>query len=610
MKIKTIHIKRYRSILDLKLCITTSNNFISICGENNTGKTNILRALNLFFNPQFYVAKDDSPHHKYEGTRGAKVFPEIAIEFELQDGDKYRIMKKFNLTTIDKTEGIKLKVAQKRLKSEKMTDIEIKNFLNKIAFFYLESVNKSIPILINNLLEDIYDVEYEKSRFSGLKSNLKNSFEEYTNGLLDLLNGLAKEINPIFEDYNPNWSVKFRFPSNVKRFRDLISDDLEFYIDDKSNINISGKGAGLQRLAYILLHTRIIDKIKNKKVILLIDEPDVYLHQGLQKNLLHQIQLLSKKSQIFITTHSPIFIDSYTLDNVFLLDLKISEEKHFKRISKNFNILETIKVDLDEILGAKKIKSYLGISDYDYDLLDKYNIMVEGDSDLRYITELAKYFRLHVPNIISMNGVGNCEKYLEFYNSFYKNKNDNPFILILFDNDNAGRETYKKIISHIEKYRYQELKLSVDLNPNFLGEKPSSDDIKSQKIFSDHQIEDFIYPKIMCHLVNIILRKRNLTTINAMTVIEKIMKPAYKERGILNLIENEKNELNPNDGQNINFISSSGVTEQIKNGISKLFVIEGDRAISRLIEEENIIYPYVKQYLEKITNYKNYIKES
>ena len=47
MKIKSIDIKRYRSIDDLKLVIDTSTNFISICGPNNVGKTNVLRALNL-----------------------------------------------------------------------------------------------------------------------------------------------------------------------------------------------------------------------------------------------------------------------------------------------------------------------------------------------------------------------------------------------------------------------------------------------------------------------------------------------------------------------------------------------------------------------------------
>ncbi|MBK6785210.1 MAG: AAA family ATPase [Saprospiraceae bacterium] len=48
MKINKIHIKRFRSILDLKLEINTENNFSTICGANNSGKTNVLKALNIF----------------------------------------------------------------------------------------------------------------------------------------------------------------------------------------------------------------------------------------------------------------------------------------------------------------------------------------------------------------------------------------------------------------------------------------------------------------------------------------------------------------------------------------------------------------------------------
>jgi predicted ATP-dependent endonuclease of OLD family len=43
IQIKTIQIERYRSILNLKLEFNQNNNFITICGENNTGKTNTLR---------------------------------------------------------------------------------------------------------------------------------------------------------------------------------------------------------------------------------------------------------------------------------------------------------------------------------------------------------------------------------------------------------------------------------------------------------------------------------------------------------------------------------------------------------------------------------------
>jgi predicted ATP-dependent endonuclease of OLD family len=57
IKISKITIQRFRSIMSMELKIDNDNNIISICGPNNVGKTNTLRAMNLFFNPDQYNPK-------------------------------------------------------------------------------------------------------------------------------------------------------------------------------------------------------------------------------------------------------------------------------------------------------------------------------------------------------------------------------------------------------------------------------------------------------------------------------------------------------------------------------------------------------------------------
>ena len=51
IKITSVAIERFRSILNVKYKVETELNLIAFCGENNVGKTNSLRALNLFFYP-------------------------------------------------------------------------------------------------------------------------------------------------------------------------------------------------------------------------------------------------------------------------------------------------------------------------------------------------------------------------------------------------------------------------------------------------------------------------------------------------------------------------------------------------------------------------------
>ncbi|MBK6785212.1 MAG: AAA family ATPase [Saprospiraceae bacterium] len=107
-----------------------------------------------------------------------------------------------------------------------------------------------------------------------------------------------------------------------------------------------GKGSGLQRLGYILLHSKMISKLKKKSVILCIDEPDVYLHQGLHKKLHSHLLELAKSNQILITSHSQTFIDCYQLDNVFLLDLEIGEEIFYQRTRSKYHPLNSYLVDI------------------------------------------------------------------------------------------------------------------------------------------------------------------------------------------------------------------------------------------------------------------------
>lgn len=479
MKITSVRIKRFRSIIDLKLEFNDNSQFITICGANNSGKTNILRAINCFFKPNIYEAKKDSPNHKFYGSRGGKTYPEISINFHDGKG-LYKITREFNLKGLKSSKGTYIEDDTNNRAT--LIEKQINEKITKIPFFFIPSINISIPELVNNLIEDIYDLEYSKSRFRGLKGNLKKSFDAYIKGIVEILNSLAIEINPIFEQFNENWNVGFEFGSDVKKFRDLISTDIDFYFNDKSNRNIDAKGSGLQRLGFILLHSRIIEKFSKKTPILIIDEPDVYLHHGLQKKLMDHFTELTKKAQIIITSHSPTFIDSYTLKNVFLLDLDIGEKQLFKRANKHFHPLKTVLVDIEKENGQQKIREYLGIDLDDYELLDPYNIIVEGDSDKKYIDETARFFGFKPPNIIATHGVSKYEKTLEFYSSFYQNKELKPKVKLIFDNDKAGRDEYKKIYKKINKNQFNNLELQCEFIPRHDGSTPSHDDIIQDRV--------------------------------------------------------------------------------------------------------------------------------
>jgi len=412
--ISNIKISSFRSIININVKIDSKNNFITFCGANNVGKTNILNALALFFDKTEYIAEKDCPHYKFRGTQGGSYQPKIAITFK-NDNDIYFIEKNWNLTKKERESEI-FKVKGKK-NGEVLSHIEINDFFKKIHFFYLPSINISFPETIKYIMNsDIIDLEASKIRFSGKKKVMKDSIEEILGKLQELLDTLGDSITPLLSHYHDGWGLAFDFPKEVNTFRDLIIAEVDFYIKDKSNSKaIDAKGAGLQRLCHILMHFRMMQEINKKKksVILLIDEPDVYLHSGLQKKLLNDFYQYIDKNQIFVTTHSPIFIDTVKLSNVFLLDQKIEEDVEFARgkrkkiQNKKFNIVSTELVDFSESNGVSKLKAYLGIDDEDSLLYDKYNLLVEGASDITYLSKLMTHFNIEVPYMKECGGADN-----------------------------------------------------------------------------------------------------------------------------------------------------------------------------------------------------------
>ncbi len=193
------------------------------------------------------------------------------------------------------------------------------------------------------------------------------------------------------------------------------------YSDDNGSIGVLDKGAGLQRLATILLNFEMLSRInKRKSIVVCIDEPDAYLHEGLQRKLKALFDEKSSSMQLFFTTHSKVFINEYNMRNVFLLDSKYYEQ-YSTRKKKNINVTETILIDINEQSGYDKICSHLGIEAVTYELLQRNNLLVEGNCDKKYLTELLNYFELPCPNIEARNGADNAIKFLEFYDSYYRN---------------------------------------------------------------------------------------------------------------------------------------------------------------------------------------------
>ena len=425
----------------------------------------------------------------------------------------------------------------------------------------------------------------------GKKGEVKESLEKARNTLQEVLDDLTNSIDPIFKEFHNTWGIKFVVPKNINRFREILNEEISFVLTDDTKSEIKSKGAGLQRLGHILLNLRIIEKLtaSRKNCILIVDEPDIYLHSRLQKKLNERLKELSQKTQVFITTHSPLFIDGYKMKNLFLLELSV-ENKYSTRKNENGNILDTKLVDLKKDDAIFLIKETLGIEDSDNLIIGKKNLIVEGEEDKRYITELSNFFGLPMCNIIATGGVTNYIKYVEYYNSITETGGDKPKFVLLYDNDDEGRGQYDKL----KNKTYDKIELShhfvIDAqNTVFTGQKNAKPNI---------EIEDLIYPEIILELSNkIFSKKKGFKKISEKTFLKKVSNQSLRFNGILEILDVLKNEANPNDGLQLTTKDNS-----FKGGVSNLFVIKGNQEMIEKIQALDIKYPEVKIFLTSLMN--------
>lgn len=154
----------------------------------------------------------------------------------------------------------------------------------------------------------------------------------------------------------------------------------EIFLDEenKGRIALSQSGSGLKTIILLLIFTILIPAYENKNLkdyIFILEEMENNLHPSLQRNIIKYIEGLSESgATFFITTHSNIFIDSYSnSDNVNLYHLFKTDNKmnlvkveHF--LDRN-SILNDVGFKASDILQANGV------------------IWVEGPSDRIYINK-------------------------------------------------------------------------------------------------------------------------------------------------------------------------------------------------------------------------------
>ncbi len=464
--ITEIEIKNFRSIKHCK--IKDIKDFNSLFGLNNSGKSNILRALNLFFNNETDNGQDlnfDFDFYQYPSKIKKKKEIKISVTFELPENFKFKkklkSVEKFILKsrekrklTIEKIFGREYFLPEKiKLNNILVQEKDLRTidrFLNLINFRYIP--NRVLPVDIlkreGYALKKALARKLNKQKLN--KNKIKKSVEELAKAIKDtsklLIQPIAEEFKRIFQN---DTTVELITPDNVE---DLVSTSGYFVTTSKTTVVDEYQGAGVQ--SFLMFHTlHLIDKDYAQQfgwkqaTIWAVEEPESSLHSDLEAQLAMFLfkTVIEDKSrlQFFCTTHSTMF-SQYSQKSVIV-------EK--KENETNCRFIESKNIYKESI--------QLGISSYTHPILffpHQDIVLCEGKTDVEFIRKIFELLGLDQQRICitclstliaeqDFGGVNTIQKYIKENKGVIKLRYNfhNTKICVLLDWDIHINTAWKQI---------------------------------------------------------------------------------------------------------------------------------------------------------------------
>jgi len=485
MKLKSFKITNYKSIIDSGECRLSDNDNITIlAGQNESGKSSILQALRDFENgaigedslrddnliPKidctFSVIEDDFNQEEFfesidipesvvkliSGLKEIKISKTLVQGINLTSTLDENLTKEINVILDEENELINKKneeIKAGKTTGEQNTLWDFETTLNKI----IDKLQYYIPNII--FFDDFCDLLPEKILISEIKTRNKDAkgYQAVKNietilgsdftKLDDLPDGRRETTQTTYHekitaDFNEKWKQRIAEGSgakvHVKHYRDSSGVSyLKFYIETKKGefLSVEKRSQGFKWFLSFYLHLKAEDK-RTENLIILFDEPGLYLHSKAQLDMIKVFEELSVKNQIIYSTHSPYLIDTTKLHR---LKLVLNTKEYGTTIEKiTSNKIQNQKDALKPIIDALGLEVASPFS-----LAKKDNVIVEGISDFHYLQAMKQLLKKEYNiGILPSMGTSNCHLLMELCIGWGVNW------VIIFDDKGAIKD-YNKI---------------------------------------------------------------------------------------------------------------------------------------------------------------------
>jgi predicted ATP-dependent endonuclease of OLD family len=348
--LEKIEIKGFRSFSQESYQKVELQHFTVIVGENDTGKSNLLKAIQFALNPENdNITREDFNVRKSKSRTGKivdKKAPKIFIKLCFRSSAKL-LPRKFRKNTYGtKTDspfvitctasGFDKKAYKKeyRLNDKPIRKEMVPKLLSGIKCFitpsirdvnYLNELKELLPIKKSSLIaKDVKGcIKTIKDKISQQEKLFKKASE-------------AQEVNitPILKSEDILKELDFDFT--------IVKDDIP--------IQLKNHGQGM--ISKIIISSFLK---RGRKHIIGIEEPEIHMHPNLIREVIHECEKVAKYAQVIIVTHSNYLINYVPVDILKAIKEYLNEET-ISAIENNIKEKRVVRAEMEKANDMPKNK--------------------------------------------------------------------------------------------------------------------------------------------------------------------------------------------------------------------------------------------------------------
>jgi len=510
MKIISFGVNNFRGIsggIENNTIEFNNSNTIFLLGQNNVGKSSFLKAYEFF-----YKNATPTPEDIYRVNSENVIEFELVLQLDEYDFQKESIKNKQDglKKWLNDNNFLKIKKVLKPKEGKKITfettenftwnyeeDIWVKKNYGGIGLDSVFQAALPTPIFIKAMpteseVETIINAILKLKAESNLKDTERQELKAAQEKIQELQDKLynpvsidlyKKEVNKYFQELFPNTKIELSEKDKVKWTENSIGKNFSIHFEQKNsdgliddsiptNYDRIGHGAVRSAIFSLLLMKDIaeeFERVDNRKdYIVLFEEPELFLHPKLMKQLRSLIYKVSESEtpyQILCASHSPQMIDITKEKSSLVRMVKYNDgtklfqiNDDFLKQSKHIVSKEQLKQEMNEVL---RFNPFICESFYSDEV-----ILIEGPTEeiiLRgYLNEVNPLKDIFIVNCGTVNNIPFFQKIFSKFNIKYhvicdsdnsEIKGNDEFGLIKFDKG-IQKSIYEQFNSDFKKEIY------------------------------------------------------------------------------------------------------------------------------------------------------------